>query len=77
MIVVYILAIIGYFSLGDFLMTKHSNHFTVEFIENISSWYFYIPALIAYLIFWPIPFTIDTIVKMITGSEDDREGSAL
>ena len=69
MIVIYILAVIGYFSLGDFLMTKFSNHFTVEFIENIRSWYFYIPALLAYLILWPLPFAIDTIVEMVTRSK--------
>lgn len=74
MIIVYFLAVIGYFSLGDTLMTRVSNHFTVDFIENIGKWYFYLPLVLLYFVFWPVAFLIDIIAYIML---DDERRSTL
>lgn len=74
MIIIYILAVIGYFSLGNILMTKVSIHFTVDFIENIGKWYIYFPLCATYIFLWPVAFLIDTIAYIML---DDERRSTL
>ena len=65
MIVIYFLAFIGYFTVGNYLMNELDTNYCINYIEEITKWYLYLPMFIVYLLLWPIAFIIDLIINII------------